>query len=80
MTVSEKVGIIDYCNFSPKFSPLFLASSLCKAGVVLQTFVGVASSSWLGALPRGKLTGRELVTELDGRELAQFCKHMTRQS
>lgn len=55
-------------------SPEFFASSFPTAEVGLQMALGVASSSWLGVLPSGKLTGRELVTELDGRELAQFCE------
>lgn len=52
-------------------SPPFLSSSFSEDEIVL---VGVASSSLLGVVPSGRLTGRELVTELDGRELAKFWK------
>lgn len=41
---------------------------------MLQALFWVVSSSWLGVDASGKLTGRELVTELDGREMAQFCE------
>lgn len=56
--------------------PLVLFSSITKLGVLLH---GQVSSSWLGVVPRGKLTGRELVTELEGRELAQFYKRKKRE-
>lgn len=55
-------------------SPVVLTSSFSESEVVLQALLGGVSSSWLGVDGRGKLTGRELVTELDGREMAQFCE------
>lgn len=55
-------------------SPVVLTSSFSESEVVLQALFWVVSSSWLGVDASGKLTGRELVTELDGREMAQFCE------
>lgn len=55
-------------------SPPVVSSCPARSGLFLRVLVGEASSSWLGVVPSGKLTGRELVAELDGRELAQFCR------
>lgn len=54
-------------------SPVVFTSSFSESEVVLQALFWVVSS-WLGVDASGKLTGRELVTELDGREMAQFCE------
>lgn len=54
--------------------PVVFTSSFSGSEVVLQALFWVVSSSWLGVDASGKLTGRELVTELDGREMAQFCE------
>lgn len=60
------------CQFED--SPVVRTSSFSESEVVLQALFWVVSSSWLGVDASGKLTGRELVTELDGREMAQFCE------
>lgn len=57
-----------------EISPVVLTSSFPESEVVLQALLRGFSSSWLSVDGRGKLTGRELVTELDGREMAQFCE------
>lgn len=56
---------------------MVFSSSFSLPEAVVQ-MLGVGSSSWLGAVPSGKLTGRELVMELDGCETAQFCKKKKR--